>query len=220
MDEKGLYKFLSLRKGAELEDDYPFWLQVALSISLLFFIVIFLFVKGLKIQAYEKKVENVIQVEEMPELQEIEEPPPPPPKPKVQVEVAEAGEGEEEETEEVDIEPTTEFDEFEVPPPPKTEETFQFYEVSEPPKLVSYVQPEYPEMARKAGIEGRVIVQVIVDENGNVVPGSARIIMSTNEIFNQAAIAAAYKCKFKPGKMGDRNVRVYMNIPFTFKLTK
>ena len=219
MEEKGFYRFLSLKKGAELEDEYPFWLQVALSISLIIFILMFLFVKGLKIQAYERKVESAIQVEEMPELQEIEEPPPPPPKPKVQVEVAEAGE-EEEAEEEVDIEPTTEFSEFEVPPPPKSEEIFQFYEVSEQPQLVAYVQPEYPEMARKAGIEGRVIVQVIVDENGNVVPGSAKIVMSTNEIFNQAAIAAAYKCKFKPGKMGDRTVRVYVQIPFTFKLTK
>ena len=210
---------LSLRKGVELEDDYPVTLQLALSVSLVTFILLFAFVKGLKIEPYHTKTEAVTQVEEMPELENIEEPPPPPPKPQVQVEVAEAGD-EEEVQEDVEIETNIDFNEFEAPPPPKVEEVYEFYNVEQPPQLSKYADPQYPEMARRAGIEGRVTVQVIVDENGNVVPGSARVLSSTNEVFNQAALQAALKCKFVPGKMGDRHVRVRVNIPFTFKLTK
>ncbi|MEO0180697.1 MAG: energy transducer TonB [candidate division WOR-3 bacterium] len=212
-----LISLLSLRKGLELEDDYPRNVQVALTVSLIAFILMFMFVKGLQISPYQKKVENVTKIEEMAELENIEEPPPPPPKPQVQVEVAEAGE-EETQQEEVEIQTTIEFSEFEAPPPPKVEEVYEFYAVEKAPEMISFSQPEYPEIARNAGLEGRVTVQVIVDENGNVIPGTERILQSTNEVFNAPALEAARKCKFTPGQMGDRKVRVRVNIPFAFRL--
>jgi protein TonB len=213
-----LVSLLSVRKGKELEDDYPRNIQLALTISLVAFILMFMFVKGLTITPYQKNVENVTRVEEMAELENIEEPPPPPPKPQVQVEVAEAGEEETQQQENVEIQSTVEFSEFEAPPPPKVEEVYEFYAVEKPPEMISFSQPEYPEIARNAGIEGRVTVQVIVDENGKVIPGSERILSSTNEVFNAPALEAARKCQFSPGQMGDRKVRVRVNIPFAFKL--
>jgi len=219
MEEKKdeLVSLLSVRKGIELEDDYPRNVQLALTVSLVAFILMFMFVKGLQISPYQKKVENVTRIEEMAELENIEEPPPPPPKPQVQVEVAEAGE-EETKQEEVEIQTTIEFSEFEAPPPPKVEEVYEFYAVESPPEMTSFSQPEYPEIARNAGIEGRVTIQVIVDENGKVMPGTERVLSSTNEVFNAPALEAARKCQFKPGQMGDRKVRVRVNIPFAFKL--
>lgn len=219
MDEKKdeLMSLLSVRKGIELEDDYPRNVQLALTISLVAFILMFMFVNGIQITPYQKKVENVTRIEEMAELENIEEPPPPPPKPQIQVEVAEAGE-EETQQEEVEIQTTIEFSEFEAPPPPKVEEVYEFYAVESPPQMISFSQPEYPEIARNAGIEGRVTIQVIVDENGKVMPGTERVLSSTNEVFNAPALAAARKCQFTPGQMGDRKVRVRVNIPFAFKL--
>jgi len=110
------------------------------------------------------------------------------------------------------------FDEFAPPPPAPTQTVFEVYEVDEPPQPIVQVQPEYPEVARKAGLEGRVIVAAVVDENGNVIQAS--IHSSTNPIFNEAALEAAKKMKFKPARQKDIAVKVKVLIPFVFKLTK
>jgi len=221
MEEKSelMTSLLSLRKGVELEDEYPFNLQAALSLSLVLFILMFTLVRGIKVEPYKGKTEAVTRVEEMAELENIEEPPPPPPKPQVQIDVAEAGQ-EEQAQEEVEIQTNIEFNEFEAPPPPKVEEVYEFYNVEQQPQMTSFVEPAYPEIARNAGLVGRVTVQVIVDENGNVMSGTPRVLSSTNEVFNQAALDAAAKCKFTPGQMGDRKVRVRVNIPYAFRLKK
>ena len=73
-------------------------------------------------------------------------------------------------------------------------------------------------MARKAGLEGKVFVMAVVDENGNVIEAS--ISYSENPIFNEAALKAAKKMKFKPGRQKDIPVKVRVIIPFVFKLTK
>lgn len=206
-----------VKKYYEPEESYGVDFQVALSISLIFFIIIFVSVKSLQVRPYKPKSEVATLVEQLPpELEKIKEPPPPP-KPKLPVEVKEASE-EEAEQEEVEIAPTTEFNELEVPPPPKTEEAYEFYAVEIKPQLVKWVEPKYPELARKAGIEGRVFVKVLVDTLGNVV--SAEVVRSTNPVFDEAALKAARQCKFKPGYQRDRPVRVWMVIPFHFKLTK
>jgi len=44
-----------------------------------------------------------------------------------------------------------------------------FLAFDEPPELIDFVTPEYPELARQAGFEGTVRVRVLVDEAGNVV---------------------------------------------------
>jgi protein TonB len=148
------------------------------------------------------------------ELQDIEEPPPPP-KPKLPVE-AESDEVVEEEIEEEEMLTTTDFDELEAPPPPKTEEVFEFYAVEVKPQVLKTVEPVYPEMAKKAGIEGRVTVKAMVNEEGRV--SYVEIIQSTNPIFDEPAKRAAMGFLFKPGMQRDRPVKVYMAIPFRFQL--
>lgn len=95
-------------------------------------------------------------------------------------------------------------------------EYYDFFKVEVKPEPVKTVLPEYPEVARKAGIEGRVTVAVIVDESGNVI--HAEIINSSNKVFDEAALKAAYGYKFKPGMMKDKKVKVKVIIPFAFKL--
>ena len=118
----------------------------------------------------------------------------------------------------IQIRETVRFDESSPPPPAPTQTIFELFEVEEPPQPIVQVQPEYPEEARKAGLEGRVIVVAVVDENGNVIEAS--IHSSTNPIFNEAALEAAKKMKFKPGRLKDIPVKVKVLIPFVFKLTK
>lgn len=95
-------------------------------------------------------------------------------------------------------------------------EYYDFFKVEVKPEPIKTVLPEYPEVARKAGLEGKVTIAVIVDENGNVI--HAEVINSSNQVFNEAALKAAYGYKFKPGMMKDKKVKVKVIIPFAFKL--
>ena len=118
----------------------------------------------------------------------------------------------------IQIRETVRFDESSPPPQAPTQPVFEVYEVEEPPQPLVQVQPEYPEEAKKAGLEGRVIVVAVVDENGDVIQAS--IYSSTNPIFNEAALDAAKKMKFKPARLKDTPVKAKVWIPFVFKLTK
>jgi protein TonB len=117
----------------------------------------------------------------------------------------------------VQIRETVSFDESS-PPPSAPTQVFEIYNLDEPPQPLVQVQPEYPEKAKKAKLEGRVIVVAVVDENGDVIEAS--IHHSTNPIFNDAALEAAKKMKFKPGRIKDKPVKAIVRIPFVFKLTK
>jgi TonB family protein len=118
----------------------------------------------------------------------------------------------------IQIRETVRFDESSPPPSVPTQTVFELYELDEPPQPLVQVQPEYPEEARKAGLEGKVIVVAVVDENGDVI--EAYIHQSTNPIFNDAALEAARKMKFKPGRLKDTPVKVKVLIPFLFKPPK
>jgi len=75
---------------------------------------------------------------------------------------------------------------------------------------------QYPELARKAGIEGRVIVQFIVEETGDVVDPT--ITQGVHEALNKESIAAVESLDCEPGTVKGDPVKVQMNLPVTFKL--
>ncbi len=215
-DKKSLVKRIFLE--SELETEYTRDLNLAFTLSLIVVIGAFLFGKGCKIENYKPKKAQETALEQIDIQTEFEEPPPPPPKPKVALpeEVEEVESEAEQDT--INIAETVEFNEEDVPPPPPPSQVFQVYEVDEPPEPVVNVQPEYPEIARQAGLEGKVLVEAVIDENGNVI--DARIKYSDNEIFNQAALAAMRKMKFKPAKQKGIPVKVKIIQPFIFKLRR
>lgn len=63
-----------------------------------------------------------------------------------------------------------------------------------PPKLVKDCPPRFPKEALVLGLNGTVIVEVLINPNGDVV--DAKILESTSYIFNRAVLAAAFKWKF------------------------
>ncbi len=201
----------------DLKEDYPRNLQVALSVSILSFILLFSLVKGLRITPYSRMhAENITMIEEMAALEDITVPPPPVQRPQVQVDVAEPGETPDEVDVITDIN-NLDFGNIDITPP-QVDSVYEVYAVEIMPEITAFVTPAYPEVARQAGIEGRVVVQVVVDETGKVIPGTERILTSTNDVFNEPALSAARDCTFKPGQMGDRAVKVRVNIPFAFRL--
>ncbi|MGH9772646.1 MAG: energy transducer TonB [Candidatus Acidiferrales bacterium] len=78
------------------------------------------------------------------------------------------------------------------------------------------VQPQYPFEMRRAGVTGEVTVDFIVDTNGDV--QNAYAIKSSQREFEQAAVQAVSKWKFRPGRKGGRNVNTHMQVPIVFTL--
>ena len=108
------------------------------------------------------------------------------------------------------------------PPPPPAEDEEDFFTVVENmPELIGGLAGlqssiTYPEMARKAGIEGRVFLQFIVNERGEV--ENPRVIRGIGGGCDEEALKAIQKAKFKPGLQRGRPVRVQYNLPVVFKL--
>lgn len=74
----------------------------------------------------------------------------------------------------------------------------------------------YPEIAKRAGIEGKVYVQAFIDENGNVV--NAKILKGIGAGCDEAALNAIKETKFIPGGHNGRTVKTQVSIPIMFKL--
>lgn len=94
-----------------------------------------------------------------------------------------------------------------------------YYKVEKKPVLTGRVVPEYPRLARDAGIEGLAVIMVVVDTNGRV--ESAEVYASSGcSSLDAAALDAARAARFTPGYQLDRPVRVMVNLPFSFRLEK
>lgn len=91
-----------------------------------------------------------------------------------------------------------------------------FVAVEKFPEMVVSVQPEYPEIARRAGITGKVYVKVLVDKSGK--PKRAVIMKSDSDLFNDVSIAAAMKCAFTPALQNNHPIAVWIVLPFRFAL--
>jgi len=98
------------------------------------------------------------------------------------------------------------------------EEPPDFVPVEKQPVPVKQVQPAYPEIARRAGVEGTVWVKILVDKEGKA--KKAVIMKSDAEIFNDPAIEAAKQWVFTPALMNNGPVAVWAAVPFRFKLNK
>ncbi len=74
----------------------------------------------------------------------------------------------------------------------------------------------YPEIAKRAGIEGKVYVKAYIDENGDVV--KTEVVKGIGAGIDEAAQDAILKTKFKPGMQRGKNVKTQVMIPIQFKL--
>jgi len=84
------------------------------------------------------------------------------------------------------------------------------------PVCTRKVEPVYPEIAQKAGLEGKVIAYLWVDKQGKV--RDVKIVKSDSEIFNQVVIDAAKQYQFTPAMMKNGPVSVWISVPFSFEL--
>jgi protein TonB len=80
-------------------------------------------------------------------------------------------------------------------------------------KAISLPKPAYPPIARAAHASGTVVVQVLIDENGNVVSAHA---VSGHPLLQAAAVGAAKSARFSPTKLSGQPVKVTGVIQYNF----
>lgn len=205
---------------ANLKLKYRKVLELSLVISLFIMVLIFQGLRAFSLEAAKAETPDIqIEVADIPPTEQIKRPPPPP-KPSIPIPTES-----EDVPEDVTIE-ATQLDLSDIPPPPPPPEEDAgvniFVPYDEPPHPIGgfgAIQRalRYPEIARKAGIEGRVIVQVLVSEKGEVV--DTRVIKSLGHSgMDEAAINAIKSVKWKPALQRDKPVKVWVAIPVIFRL--
>jgi protein TonB len=97
-------------------------------------------------------------------------------------------------------------------------EVFDISKLDQAPVAKFQARPQYPFEMRRAGIAGEVLVDFIVDSNGDV--RNAYAARSSQREFESAAVQAVSKWKFRPGKKGGRNVNTHMQVPIVFTLNE
>jgi protein TonB len=77
--------------------------------------------------------------------------------------------------------------------------------------------PIYPGAMRREGLDGTVRVEFVVDVDGRVI--ETQVVETTHHAFNDAAVSAVLKWKFRPGVKNGRKVNTRMCVPIVFTLT-
>ena len=90
--------------------------------------------------------------------------------------------------------------------------------VDEPPAIVSAPPLEYPPMLRRAGLQGRVTVQAVIDTLGRAEPASLKVIARPNTAFDQSARAYVLHAVFRPARIKGRAVRVLVKVPVDYRI--
>lgn len=112
------------------------------------------------------------------------------------------------------------------PPPPRTTTPPAPPRDSKPVRLTSSVltgkavnkpAPAYPAIAKAAGVQGSVTVQVLIDEQGRVLDAKAA---NGHPLLRQAAVQVAYKWKFTPTVLNGEPVKVTGVVTYNFTLNK
>ncbi|MDR2054267.1 MAG: TonB family protein [Desulfovibrio sp.] len=89
--------------------------------------------------------------------------------------------------------------------------------VDQKPSILRRVKPEYPAKARNSGIDGTVVVRIVIDVAG--LPSECAVhSASPPEYFEEAALEAARRTRFLPGRIRGRPVRTLVLLPFAFRL--
>lgn len=216
---------MALRKNpkADLRRMYKRVFEICLIIALLVMIVAFKFFPDIsRSEAILEGPQELFTVEDIDQTKQ-EKRPPPPPKPPIPIEAPS-----EDVLEDIEI-ASTEIDlsaEMEAPPPPKEEKKIEeeptyFVAVEEMPEPIGGIQAiqskiKYPEIAKRAGVEGKVYVLAFVDETGTVT--DVKLLKGLGAGCDEEALNAVRQTKFKPGKQRGKPVKVQVSIPIIFKL--
>jgi len=80
--------------------------------------------------------------------------------------------------------------------------------------------PRYPDSLREAHIQGEVLAQFIVNENGRPDMSSFGVLKSSDSLFTQAVMMSLPNMQFNPALVGGKAVKQLVQMPFQFNLSK
>jgi protein TonB len=80
--------------------------------------------------------------------------------------------------------------------------------------------PRYPDVLRNAGVEGQVIAEFVVDEQGRAEDRSVRFVRADNLLFEEAVRVALRRMRFIPAEIGGRKVKQLVQMPFVFTIAR
>lgn len=92
----------------------------------------------------------------------------------------------------------------------------EFVPVEIPAEMIYEHPPEYPRLAQTAGMEAVVWVKALVDKNGKVRDAMVLKSSGSKAGFDEAAVKAAYECRFKPAIQNGRPVAVWVSYQVEF----
>jgi protein TonB len=215
---------------ADVRKDYALTMELSFIVALA--LLLLLFRTQLTITAELDNVvteQEVVQMEEVVQTEQVQKPPPPP-RPQAPVVVADDVLLEDLD---LDLDASLDIDEplanLPPPPPPPVEEEEEevvddmqiFVAVEDMPVLIGGIeglqaQLEYPEVARMAGISGRVFVEFVVDQAGNVT--NPVVLRGIGGGCDEEALRVVKDARFVPGKQRGKPVRVRYVLPIMFVL--
>jgi len=217
---------VALKKNpkVDLKRKYKRIFETSLIIALAFLVIAFKFFPTFAKDAVKLEgPQELVQVEDV-EHTKQEAAPPPPPKPPIPIEAPSDDVLEDIEISETDLDVNAVVETAPPPPPEVEEEETEpvfFVAVEEQPEPIGGIEAIqskiiYPEIAKRAGVQGRVYVKAFVDTKGNVV--KVEILKGIGAGCDEAARDAVMKTKFKPGRQRGKPVNVQVSIPVVFKL--
>jgi protein TonB len=195
----------------EFKNQYPKIFRYSVLGAIVVHALAFLLMPEWQPKPYQLRERQVLEAINIPDQISIPPPPKEEAKPVVPTEIEPSEDADAAETiasTELDVEAPPEL-----PPPVARAEFFTAFD--EPPQVIVQIPPEYPDMARMAELEGVVMVQIGVNEFGDVVEAT---VVQGIEGLNQAAVEAVYKWKFRPAKQRDIPVPVRIVVPIRFTL--
>ncbi len=191
----------------------------SLSASLSIVILILVFFPNVKpTQKFQARGQEVVTIEEVEHTRQITKAPPPP-RPAIPIEAPS-----DEILEDVEL-TSSELDlaeEVGPPPPQSSDEDEQYFvAVEDMPQIIGGVEAlmrvlEYPEIALRAQVQGRVFILAFVNEKGDVT--KTELLKGIGAGCDEAALSAVKKIRFIPGKQRGLPVKVKVSVPVVFRI--
>jgi protein TonB len=214
--------FVTIRVNA-LNRDYKRGMEVSFVIVLLLIIAAFRFSPDKnKTQQIKQSVPDIIVVTEVDPTTQLSQPPSPP-NPPVLIETSLDDEIEDIILQSTDIDFDLNVPDVPQPPEPPVinDEIVPFKDLESYPEPVGGMKSisdkiHYTELAKRAGIEGTVTIEAILDKNGDVI--EAEIVKGIGGGLDEIALQAINDTKFIPGMQRGKPVKVRLSIPVKFRL--
>lgn len=106
-------------------------------------------------------------------------------------------------------------------PPPATAPVATYYSPAGAQPVQSLpgaTSPRYPDRLRQARVEGAVVAQYVVDTTGRIMPGSLRIVSTSDTLFAAAVRDVVEGFRFTPATLNGRKIRQLVEQPVYFDM--